>query len=90
MDIQYINQKATQLSLQHRSNPKFEQSTEKIQDAVTSTDRLITREKSTGCGKSEPDDVILELFVNHDSEIEPVVKRLKDSPIDSIMLELKL
>ena len=47
----------------------------RIQDADPSTDRLITRVKITGCGKREPDDVILELFVGHDSEIEPVVKK---------------
>ena len=84
-------QKATQLSLLQRSNPNFEQSSgKKLKDADTCTDRLITRTKSTGDGTSDPDDVKSELFVSDDSEIEPVVKKRKDSAFDSIMLELKL
>ena len=62
----------------------------KIHDDDTSTDRLITRAKSTGDGKSDPDDVLLQIFVSHDSDIEPVVIKRKSSPFDSIMLELKL
>ena len=49
-----------------------------IQDADTSTDRLITRTRSIGDGTSEPDDVKSESFVSGDSEIEPVVKKQKD------------
>ena len=51
---------------------------------------MITRTKSTGDGTSDPDDAKSELFVSDDSEIEPVVKKRKDSAFDSIMLELKL
>ena len=81
-------QKATQLSLLKRSNPNFKQSSGK-KAADTSTDRRITRTRSTGDGTSNPDDVKSELFVSDDSEIEPVVKKRKDSAFDS-MLELKL
>ena len=84
-----IYQKATQLSLLQRSNPNFEQSSGK-KDADTSTDRRITRTRSIGDGTSDPDDAKSELFVSDDSEIEPVVKKRKDSALDSIMLELKL
>ena len=59
-------------------------------DADTSTDRRIIGTRSTGDGTSDPDDVKSELFVSDDSEIEPVVKKRKDSAFDSIMLELKL
>ena len=66
---QYINKKP----LSYHSNTGIIQilsrAVKRIQDADPSTDRLITRAKSTGCGKREPDDVILELFVGHDSEI---------------------
>ena len=90
-DNPIYQQKATQLSLLQRSNPNFEQSSGKnLKDADTSTDRLITRTKSTGDGTSDPDDVKSELFVSDDSEIEPVVKKRKDSAFDSLMLELKL
>ena len=88
-DNQIYQQKATQLSLLQRSNPNFEQSSGK-KDADTSTDRRIRRIRSTGDGTSDPDDVKSELFVSDDSEIEPVVKKRKDSAFDSIMLELKL
>ena len=40
--------------------------------------------------KSDPDDVISQKFAGHDSDIEPVVIKRKNSPFDSIMLELKL
>ena len=40
--------------------------------------------------KNDPDDAKSELFVSDDSEIEPVVKKRKDSAFDSIMLELRL
>ena len=90
-DNPIYQQKATQLSLLQTSNPNFEQSSgKKLKDADTSTDRLITRTKSTGDGTSDPDDVKSELFVSDDSEIEPLVKKRKDSAFDSIMLELKL
>ena len=90
-DNPIYQQIATQLSLLQRSNPNFEQSSgKKLKDADTSTDRLIKRTKSTGDGTSDPDDVKSELFVSDDSEIEPVVKKRKDSAFDSIMLELKL
>ena len=90
-DNPIYQQKATQLSLLQRSNPNFEQSSgKKLKDADTSTDGLITRTKSTGDGTSDPEDVKSELFVSDDSEIEPVVKKRKDSAFDSIMLELKL
>ena len=62
----------------------------KLQDADTSTDRLITRTRSIGDGTSNPDDVKSESFVTDDSEIEPVVKKRRDSAFDSKMLELKL
>ena len=88
-DNPIYQQKATQLSLLQRSNPNFEQSSGK-KDADTSTDRLITRTRSIGVGTSDPDDVKSESFVSDDSEIEPVVKKRKDSAFDSIMLELKL
>ena len=88
-DNPVYQQKATQLSLLQRSNPNFEQSSGK-NDADTSTDRLITRTRSIGDGRSDPDDVKSELFVSDDSEIEPVVKKRKNSAFDSIMLELKL
>ena len=88
-DNPIYQQKATQLSLLQRSNPNFEQSSRK-KDADTSTDRRIIRTRSTGDGTSDPDDVKSELFVSDDSEIEPVVKKRKDSAFDSIMLELKL
>ena len=88
-DNPIFQQKATQLSLLQRSNPNFEQSSGK-KDADTSTDRRITRTRSTGDGTSDPDDVKSELFVSDDSEIEPVVKKRKVSAFDSIMLELKL
>ena len=88
-DNPIYQQKATQLSLLQRSNPNFEQSSGK-KDADTSTDRRIIRTRSTGDGTSNPDDVKSELFVSDDSEIEPVVKKRKDSAFDSIMLELKL
>ena len=79
-DNPIYQQRATQLSLLQRSNPNFEQSSgKKLQDADTSTD-----------GTSDPDDVKSESFVSDDSEIEPVVKKRKDSAFDSIMLELKL
>ena len=90
-DNQIYQQKTTQLSLLQRSNPNFEQSSgKKLQDADTSTDRLITRTRSIGDGTSEPDDVKLESFVSVGSAVEPVVKKLKISEFDSIMLELKL
>ena len=86
-DNPIYQQKATQLSLLQRSNPNYEQSSGK-KDADTSSDTHITRTRSTGDGTSDPDDA--ELFVSDDSEIEPVVKKRKDSAFDSIMLELKL
>ena len=89
LDNPIYQQKATQLSLLQRSNPNFEESSRK-KDADTSTDRRIIRTRSTGDGTSDPDDVKSELFVSDDSEIEPVVKKRKDSAFDSIMLELKL
>ena len=88
-DNPLYQQKATQLSLLQRSNPNFEQSSGK-KDADTSTDKLITRTRSVGDGTSDRDDVKSESFVSDDSEIEPVVKKRKDSAFDSIMLELKL
>ena len=39
---------------------------------------------------SDADDVRSESFFSDDSEIEPIVKKRKDSAFDSIMLELKL
>ena len=84
-DNPVYQQKATQLSLLQRSNPNFEQSS-----GNTSTDRMITRTRSIGDGTSDPDDVKSESFVSDDSEVEPVVKKQKDSALDSIMLELKL
>ena len=45
---------------------------------------------SIGDRKSDADDVKSELFVSDDSGIEPVVKKPKDSALDSIRLELKL
>ena len=88
-DNPIYQQKATQLSLLQSSNPNFEQSSGK-KDADISTDTRIIRTMSTGDGTSDPDDVKSELFVSDDSEIEPVVKKRKDSAFDSIMLELKL
>ena len=88
-DNPVYQQKATQLSLLQRSNPNFEQSRGK-KDADTSTDRLITRTRTIGDGTSDSDDVKSESFVSDDSEIEPVVKKQKDSAFNSIMLELKL
>ena len=75
-------QQATQLSLLQRSNPNFEQTSgKKLQDADTSTDRLITRTRSIGDRTSDPDDVKSESFVSDDSEIEPVVKKGKIQPL---------
>ena len=88
-DNPVYQQKATQLSLLQRSNPNFEQKNGK-KDADTSTDRRITRTTSISDGTSDPDDAKSELFVSDDSEIEPIVKKRKDSAFDSIMLELKL
>ena len=88
-DNPIYQQKATQLSLLQRSNANFEQSSG-TKDADTSTVRLITRKRSIGDGTSDPDDVKSESFVSDDSEIEPVVKKRKDSAFDSIMLKLKL
>ena len=51
---------------------------------------MVTRTRSIDDGTSDPDDVKLESFVSDDSEIEPVVKKRKDSAFDSVMLELKL
>ena len=86
-----MSTKSYSVTLLQRSNPNFERSSgQKLQDADTSTDRLITRTKSTGDIKNNPDDVKSESFVSDDSEIEPVVKKRKNSAIDSIMLELKL
>ena len=84
-DNPMYQQKDTQLSLLQRCNPNFEQSSGK-KDADTSTGRLITRTRSVSDGTSEPDDVKSESFVSDDSEIEPVVKKRKDSAFDSIML----
>ena len=39
---------------------------------------------------SDADDVRSESFFSDDSEIEPIVKKRRDSAFDSIMLELKL
>ena len=90
-DNPIYQQKATQLSLLQRSHLNFEQSSgKKLQDADTSTDRLITRTGSIFDGTSDPDDVKSESFVSDDSEIEPAVKKRKDSALDSKMLELKL
>ena len=90
-DNPIYQQKTTQLSLLQRSNPTFEQSSgKKLQDADTSTDKLITRTKSIGDETSDPDDVKSESVVSDDSEIKPVFKKRKDSAFDSIMLELKL
>ena len=90
-DNPIYQQKATQLSLLQKSNPKFEQgSGNKLQDADTSTDRLHTRTKSTVDGTSDPDDLKSELFVSDNSEFEPVVKKRKDSAFCSIRIELKL
>ena len=86
--FQYINKKPLSYR-SYRSNPNFEQSSEK-KDADTRTDRRFTRTRSFGDGTSDPDDVKSESFVSDDSEIEPVVKKRKDSAFDSIMLELKL
>ena len=61
-----------------------------LTQALTSTDRLITRTKSTGDGRSDPHDVKSEIFVSDDSETEPIVKKRKESAFDSIKLELKL
>ena len=61
-----------------------------MQDADTSTDRLITRTKSTGSGTSGPDDRKFKPFISDDSEIEPVLKKRNEVAFDSIMLDLKL
>ena len=90
-DNPIYQQKATQLSLPQRSNTNFEQSNErKLQDADTSTDRLITRTGSIADGTSDTDDIKSESFVSDDSEIELVVKKRKDSAFDSRMLKPKL
>ena len=62
----------------------------KLQDTDTSTDRLITRTKSTGNGTIDPDEVKSESFVSDDSEIEPLINKRKVSAFDSKMLEPKL
>ena len=90
-DNPIYQQKDTQLSLLQRSNPKFEQSSgKKLQEADTSTDRLIKRTRSVGDRTGDPYDVKLESFVRDCSEIEPVLKKRKVSAFDSVMLELKL
>ena len=67
-DNPLYQQKATQLSLLQRSKPNFEQSSvKKLQDADTSTDRLITRTRSIGDRASDPDDVKSESFASDDS-----------------------
>ena len=87
--IQYIDKKPLSYRYYKDLIQILSRAVEK-KDADTSTDRRITRTRSTGDGTSDPDDVKSELFVSDDSEIEPVVKKRKDSAFDSIMLELKL
>ena len=90
-DNPMYHQKATQLALLQSTNPNFEQNNEKkVQDADTNTDRSIKRTKSSGDVTSDADDVKTESFFRDDSEIEPIVKKRRDSAFDSIMLELKL
>ena len=89
MIIQYINKKPLSYRYYKDLIRILSRAVEK-KDADTSTDRRITRTRSTGDGTSDPDDVKSELFVSDDSEIESVVKKRKDSAFDSIMLELKL
>ena len=60
------------------------------QALIDCSQALITRTKSVGDGTSDRDDVKSESFVSDDSEIEPVLKKRKDSAFDSIMLEPKL
>ena len=87
-DNPMYQQKATQLALLQRTNPNFERNNEKkVQDADTNTDRSIKRTKSSDDVTS---DVRTESFFSDDSEIEPIVKKRRDSAFDSIMLELKL
>ena len=89
-DNPIYQQKANQVSLLQRSNPKFDQSSgKKLQAVDTSTDRLITRTRSIGDETCDPDDVNIESFVIDDSEIESAAKKRKDSAYDSI-IELKL
>ena len=90
-DNPMYQQKATQLALLQRTNPNFERNNEKkVQDADTNTDWSIKRTKSSGDVTSDADDVRSESFFSDDSEIEPIVKKRRDSAFDSIMLELKL
>ena len=90
-DNPMYQQKATQLALLQRTNHNFERNNEKkVQDADTNTDWSIKRTKSSGDVTSDADDVRSESFFSDDSEIEPIVKKRRDSAFDSIMLELKL
>ena len=90
-DNPMYQQKATQLALLQRTNSNFERNNEKkVQDADTNNDRLIKRTKSSGDVTSDADVVRTESFLSDDSEIEPIVKKRRDSAFDSIMLELKL
>ena len=86
-DYPMYQRKATQLALLKRTYPNFERNNEKkLQDADTNTDRPIKRTKSSGDATNDTD----ESFFSDDSEIEPIVKKRRDSAFDSITLELKL
>ena len=90
-DSPMYQQKATQLALLQRTNRNFERNNEKkVQDADTNIDRPMKRTESSGDAKSDADDVRTESFFSDDSEKEPIVKKKRDSALDSIMLELKL
>ena len=68
-------QKATQLALLQRTNPKFERNHEKkVHDADANTDRLITRTKRSGDATSDADDTRTKSFFSDDSKIEPIVR----------------
>ena len=86
--IQYINKKPPSYRYYKDLIQILSRAVEK--KMLTSTDRRITRTRSIGDGTSDPDDAKSELFVSDYIEIEPVVKKRKDSAFDSIMLELKL
>ena len=91
LDNPMYQQKATQIALLQRTNPNFERNSEKkVQDVDTNTDRSIRRTKSSVDATSDADDVRTESFSSDDSEVEPTVKKKRDSAIDSIMLKLKL
>ena len=84
-------QKATQLALLQRTNPNFKRNNEKkVQGADTNTDRSIKRTNGSGDATHDADDVKTESIFSDDSEIEPIVRKRRNSAFDSKILELEL